>query len=432
MPLLGLCPSHADFEVERIPRVASRKNMPTFDADEMLLKSHVSTLLAAKNKVFSASGRIPLDPSHLNLFFRSKSGITHSLDFPIDPTFNTPPALDVLIAACRPHPAADDVDDFVDRESLFYPPNLPLTATLELSNHPILDAVRSTLFPNLSSGNYLNHSPMAPQPRALRNDGRCATIIVVLPVRYRGGALVIRDIDGSEERFSGRGGKSGDMEWVAFTSDAEYEVETYAVFTRSFGPSGPDPLVHPSDAFLDKVSPILNSCRGQRIAFHLSHDYGVDPSDALAESIVPLLKGGDSMLYHAFKLFKLSPELHYFAGGFMWPVDMTVELLADDSGGLTPSSASLQRSPMMVQRTSSHKRASSRGRTASVAGSTYGDGNDDLRAMVEASGASHYTAHQVNILTDPATTTVGREKVYFVGDELEILRVHVLLIVFVP
>ena len=33
----------------------------------------------------------------------TQSGITHSLDFPIDVDYDLPPSLDVLIGACRPH-----------------------------------------------------------------------------------------------------------------------------------------------------------------------------------------------------------------------------------------------------------------------------------------------------------------------------------------
>lgn len=65
-----------------------------------------------------------------------------------------PPELDVLIAACKPH-ATCEMDGFSDRESLYYPPNLPLTTTIELANHPILDAVRTSLFPRLATGQHL-------------------------------------------------------------------------------------------------------------------------------------------------------------------------------------------------------------------------------------------------------------------------------------
>lgn len=142
---------------------------------------------------------------------------------------------------------------------------------------------------------------MGPQPRSLRNDGRSATIVVTLPVRFRGGALIVRDPDGNEERYHGRGGKDGDIEWTAFLADCEYEVETvqkgcrmfisYGVYLRTFGPSGlyPDPLIAPSDHFLDLLSPILNMNRGRKIGFYISNDYGVNPSDVLADTLVPLV-----------------------------------------------------------------------------------------------------------------------------------------------
>ncbi|KAJ3709455.1 hypothetical protein DFJ43DRAFT_1044770 [Lentinula guzmanii] len=70
-------------------------------------------------------------------FLTMKSGIAHSLDFPIDVDFNSPPALDVLITACRPHQTSD-FDDYPENESLFYPPNSPLTTSLEIANLSLL------------------------------------------------------------------------------------------------------------------------------------------------------------------------------------------------------------------------------------------------------------------------------------------------------
>jgi hypothetical protein len=231
------------------------------------------------------------------------------LDFPIDVDYNTPPALDVLIAACRPHQTSE-FDDYPDRRSLFYPPNLALTASLEIANHPILDAVRTTLFPNLPPGHYLismrdrlevvdSGSRMNPQPRSLRNDGRSATIIITLPVRFKGGALIIRDPEGNQEKYFGRGGKDGDIEWTAFLPDCEYEIETvqkgcrisvsYAVFLKTLSPSNmnPEPLIYPSDDFLDLLAPILNMSRGRKIAFYLMYDHSANPSETLAGSLVP-------------------------------------------------------------------------------------------------------------------------------------------------
>lgn len=86
-----------------------------------------------------------------------QSGITHSLDFPIDMENEATPALEVLIAACKSH-ATCEMDRLFGREPLFYPPNLPLTASLELANHPIMDAIR-TAFPSLISGPVYHCSP---------------------------------------------------------------------------------------------------------------------------------------------------------------------------------------------------------------------------------------------------------------------------------
>ena len=38
------------------------------------------------------------------------------------------------------------------------------------------------------------------------------------------------------------------------------------------------------------------------------------------------LKGGDSLLYHALKVYKLAPEIRWTAGGYIWAPDQTVDL----------------------------------------------------------------------------------------------------------
>ena len=210
----------------------------------------------------------------------------------------------MLIAACEPHDTQTD-DDYSNQESFYYPPNLALTSTLEISNYPILNVVRSTLLPALpadhrltafrdklevlSSGGRL--VPQAGRP----NDGRLATIVVTLPVRFSGGDIVIRDRAGKVENFYGKGG-TGNVEWTAHLADCDYEVETvqkgcrvtlsYAVFGQS--PSGiTEPLVAPGASFLDLLSPILNLSRGRKIAFYLSNTYGINPSECLAETLLP-------------------------------------------------------------------------------------------------------------------------------------------------
>ncbi|KZP20351.1 hypothetical protein FIBSPDRAFT_742497 [Athelia psychrophila] len=438
----GRSPSMSDFEVERVPRQSStnqkrhvnRRSTAEYDT-EQVLRASVSQLLASTTRPFTVSGRIPLDPAALVLFFRSKSGITHSLDFPIDVDYDTPPALDVLISACRPNAA--DYNDFPDRESLFYPTNLPLTATLELANHPVLDAIRSTLFPELPAGHYLTAlrdklevivegGRMGPHMHARPKDGRAATICVTLPVRFKGGALVIRDADGLEEKYFGRGGKTGDMEWTAFLPDCDYEVETvqkgcrltisYGVHLRTFGVAGPqaDPLITPSDIFLDMLSPILNICRGRKIAFYSQADYGVNPSEVLAESLVPNLKGGDALLYHAMKIYKLAPELHWYAGGYIWPKDLPVAV----SGEIAEDPLTPQAPP--------------------VRGAFQYDNPDepadDLRTRVEQSGAVLLSEADITILSDwQGVGAVSKERVPFISQgELEKLVVNILLVVFVP
>lgn len=316
--------SVSDFQVEKSRHRRSNSQERAGYDEEAVYRDSIARLLIAKAIPFSISGRMPVEANELILFFRTKvsasdchvigtltaliccwqSGITHALDFPIDLDYAAPPALEALIGACRPHQTSDS-NDYADRESLFYPTNLPLTVSLDLANYPVLDAIRAGFFPNLEPDKYLvaardklevlvNGGRMGVQPRMLRSDGRVATIVVTLPVRFRGGALVIQSDDGRVEKYHGRGGKPGDVEWVAFLNECEYEMETVTKgcrMTISYGvhikPHGSAGLMEPSDNFLDLISPILNLSRGRKIAFYLNNDYGINPSEVLADSLVP-------------------------------------------------------------------------------------------------------------------------------------------------
>lgn len=417
-----------------------------------------------------------------------QSGITHSLDFPIDVENEAPAELDVLIAACKPHDTCE-MDGFSDRESLYYPKKLPLTCTLELANHPILDAVRSTLFPRLSNGQYLiavrdvmqlvpTGGHMCPQRRLTEEEGKVATIIVTLPVRFRGGALTVHDFEGNEEKYYGRGGKPGDLEWTAFLADCDHEVETvhrgvrlsisYNVLLRTYGPS-PSPaqsLVLPSDRFLDLISPILNMSRGQQVAFYLREQYGSSPAEVLAESLVPQvrgtlfrvvpyltsshkLKGGDALLYHSLRLYKLEPELRWCAGIYIWPRQLTVE--CGNFFHHSPRSAHmrspLSSSPALMTPGGRNRRAYT-GRngfplyrdpgsdTTDDDDGYFGNDANALRSRIEASGAVTLAEEGVKILPDNAIgvgESVTKERIpYISAGGLEKLVINVLLVVYVP
>ncbi|KAF7350584.1 hypothetical protein MSAN_01618400 [Mycena sanguinolenta] len=450
-------PNLATFEVEHVSRPPSAMgNRPplesTLDA-EFIYRDHVSKLISAKSRPFSVSGRIPLDPSHLVLFFRSKTGITHSLDFPIDIDYSTPPALDVLIAACKR--TSIPGYDSSTYEAFHYPSNLPLTPSLEIANHPILDAIRNMLFPTLPIGHYLTvrrerldvllaGSRMPTQQGQRRTDNRIATLSITLPVRFRGGALVIRDSPehgGAIERLD-TAAPTSDLEWTAFLGECEHEVEpvtkgcrmslSYAVFSKSFGAgtgvggiglgAGMELLFTPNQPFLDLFPPVLQMSRGRKIAFLLAHDYDVDPSVLLAESLVPFLKGGDAMLYHALKLFKLAPVLHWTAGGYIWPIDRPVEIFD------APASPRMSSPPM-------HGAFSNSPRMPRPSSAGPGPG-DALRLRVESSGAVPLADADVHLLTDwrapPENTSVGKARVHFVSEGmLERLVVNVMLVAFV-
>jgi hypothetical protein len=178
------------------------------------------------------------------------------------------------------------------------------------------------LFPTLPAGHHLTvrrerldvllaGSRLPPQPP--RTDGRLATLSVTLPVRFRGGALIIRapasDLTHGEEREKlDSAAPTSDLEWTAFRGECEYEVEavtrgcrmslSYAVFGKSFGApmanmvvAAPEPVLFaPNQPFLDLFPPVLQMSRGRKIGFLLAHDYDVDPSVVLAETLVPFVR----------------------------------------------------------------------------------------------------------------------------------------------
>lgn len=253
--------------------------------------------------------------------------------------YDTPPAFDVLIASCQPAPDSPPAPSIYPYAApymptpstgpsvLTYPPDLPFSTTLELANRPILDAVRTALLPTLPSGNYLIAvrdrlevfvTGSRKRAQSAPADGRVATIIVGLPVKYRGGDLVVspsasvggfspsqRQTDAIRERreryHHSKKGEVAAMDWVAYTAECEAEVEPvrkgcrvdlcYAVHAKSFGPAGafPDPLIVPSEDFRNMLGGVLNLTRGRKIGFYLTGEYGISPSEALAESLVPLV-----------------------------------------------------------------------------------------------------------------------------------------------
>ncbi|THH00262.1 hypothetical protein EW026_g2251 [Hermanssonia centrifuga] len=260
---------------------------------------------------------------------------------------------------------------------------------------------------------------------------RVATILVTLPVKFRGGDLIVRSPEGMEEKYHTKGTKVGDMEWTAFTGDCDHEIEpivkgcrvtiSYAVHLKSFGPASiqADPLITPSDQFLDLLSPVLNLSRGRRVAFFLSCDYDVNPAEALADSLVPHLKGGDSVLYHALKLYKLQPELRWSAGGYIWPVDQVVDIsLAVDDAPISPNMRVSFPSPLgSRQSPSPPMRGIGISSVSDIGEST----TDDLRSKVERSGAVLLAGAGITLLSDPAASgAISKARVPFVrSGELE-------------
>lgn len=80
-------PGTRDFEIERElsprgqPRPPMRRAVSDYTSDDVLkarnediLKASIAASIAAKARPFAISGRIPVDPATLNLFFRTKVG----------------------------------------------------------------------------------------------------------------------------------------------------------------------------------------------------------------------------------------------------------------------------------------------------------------------------------------------------------------------
>ncbi|PPQ79023.1 hypothetical protein CVT25_002332 [Psilocybe cyanescens] len=254
-----------------------------------------------------------------------------------------------------------------------------------------------------------------------RQDSRLATLIITLPVCYPGGPVVATDHEGKKENFLGNGRKPTKIKWMAFRFEGGYAVEpvqsgcmitiSYGVYIASHGHTNPDltvdTLMTPSDRFFDLLSPI--NSRGQSIASLLNHDYNIDPAEAL--------KGGDALLYDAFKLHKFAPQLHWTAGGFMWTLDYTLESFGDDINTNTNPNKSLLASP---------------GRTVPpVAGAN----TDGLRIKVQKSGGVTLAEANITLLTNARNPAPGAscEHFYFISNsELEKLIVNALLVIYIP
>ncbi|KAH6903289.1 hypothetical protein BKA70DRAFT_1433808 [Coprinopsis sp. MPI-PUGE-AT-0042] len=472
--------SQAEFRVEAVPRSTSSMGMRGYNPantggdnyyDEGVYRQRVAALLAAKDRsAFVSTGYVFVDPAQIVLFFRSKSGVAQSIDFPIDVDYNSPPALDVLIAACRPHQTSN-YNNYAERESMFYPPSLPLTTSFEISNFPILDSVKNSLFPRLPAGHYLTAIKdkfevlldgvrLERQTAHQRNDGRAATVLLTLPVRFAGGAVIVRDpITGIQERFiakahpappSAGGGPKESLEWIAFHGNCDYETEivekgyrvmlSYGIYIKNFSPEGAvrfDSLAIPTDYVFDLLAPLMNMSRGKKIGFYLSHDYNVDPSQVNSQMLIPELKGSDYTLYHAFKMYKLNPELHWAAGEYIWPADRLVEFFSEDIEGSSPlMSAGHMRNQVPYPPP----------RPGSVHGmySGYPQPNpneqDPLRAKVEDSGGQTFADAGITVLSPewinntPTDVPHGAvERVPFIAHgELKKFVVNVMLVVFVP
>lgn len=161
------------------------------------------------------------------------------------------------------------------------------------------------------------------------------------------------------------------------------------------------------------------------------------------------------MLHHALKLYKLTPELHWTAGGYIWPVDRVVECSDDLSPTATSPPVSVAspfdgpyRSPTMMHANMLHSPMMN----LSLGGSRTSPPTsipipmpepteeDSLRWRVENSGAVPLAEEDILLMVTPDPAggppllgPVSKEKVPFVsGGQLDKLIVNVLVVAFVP
>ncbi|GJJ14707.1 hypothetical protein Clacol_008974 [Clathrus columnatus] len=340
----------------------------------------IGRFLSVKDQNFAISGTIPMESESTILFFKTsvtdltqfveQTGITHSLPFPLrTDRFNQSPAFNALLAECEN--SSDELDlnnelevhkdssvrARLDNKSKPRTWSLrhPFSLSFDLANHPIIDTIRSVLFPKLHPGSYLyavrdklelflagtsSNASRSPPSQGYSGATRVGTIILTLPMLYGGGASLVRNQHGRVERFySPAQGNPGDttLHWMAYTADCDHEVDlvehgcrliiSYRVYMKSFGPAGPspNPLLIPNNQLLDALMLVLNLSRRKTLAIHLTGQYTCAPTQLLADSLVPFLKGSDATLYHSLKLFRLTPELRWSAAGYIWPADKTVK-----------------------------------------------------------------------------------------------------------
>jgi len=96
------------------------------------------------------------------LFFKTSTGATHSLPFPLrTDRFNQSPAFDALLAECEANSTSTDYGLGLDvPKARMSKPRVwslkhPFSLSFDLANHPIIDTIRSVLFPKLHPGSYL-------------------------------------------------------------------------------------------------------------------------------------------------------------------------------------------------------------------------------------------------------------------------------------
>ena len=153
-------------------------------------------------------------------------------------------------------------------------------------------------------------------------------------------------------------------------------------------------------------------------------------------------------MYHSLRLYKLLPELRWAAGGFIWPVDSTVECGSFFHHSPRSAHARGPYSPGLPMTPGSRHRRAYSGRNGFTLyrdpGSDSTDDDDGyfgneaatLRSRIEANGAIPIARAGIKVLQDDAIgvgESVTKEKIsYISAGGLEKLIINVLMVVFIP
>ncbi|WEW58788.1 hypothetical protein PRK78_004256 [Emydomyces testavorans] len=289
------------------------------------------------------------------LYWSSEDGRAHKVELPEGTSSPNSSRFQRLVAECAPATFGLGQEDVLD---LSYRRAGKLDADrFSTSFHPadfgILHSIEQTLLPNINSAQQnalefrrvraeLYKLNVYSEPSGLfrahvdtpRSQDQFGSLVVCLPSAHEGGTLIVRH-HGGLVRFAWDCASSSHIQWAAFYSDCEHEIEhvtkghrvtlTYNLFvTEPVGASLlPNPLVEPCSLPLygymeDLLSQEQFMKKGGILGVFCSHSYPHTSKEA--NLLLPRrLKGSDMALYAALKALglwvRIMPILHLTSGG---------------------------------------------------------------------------------------------------------------------